>query len=194
MVDPKNYREVAIDLDAFKREVAPQFAHLNKMLQWVLAVLIGAAASGGFAIYTLMTDLKVGFGALSEKVTGLDKRIEAVEKRMEATAGQTPKDVTESLQRIERRLALELGPYAPLALTDSEVNLVRELLNFKGPLKGPPGFTIGDPIIEAALKPIPETLSEKVPRLRGAKYLLNNGYAILTGAGNRAIAILPGVE
>jgi hypothetical protein len=51
MVDPKNYREVAIDLDAFKREVGPQFAHLNTMVNWILAVVVGAAASGGFAIY-----------------------------------------------------------------------------------------------------------------------------------------------
>jgi hypothetical protein len=227
MADPKNYREVAIDLEAFKREISPQFeairrevtsqfdgirrevgpqfeaitrevtpqfAHLNTMVRWILATVIGAAASGGFALYKMTSDVNSNIAVLFEKVGSLDRRLENLER------GATPSQaaIRASLDHIERSLGggtpgtppRQFTPTVALPLTPDEVQTIRELLSVKGPVTDGPGFAIGDRIPEAILKPVPPSLVEKVPKLKGAKYASSNGYAVLTGADNLVIAII----
>jgi hypothetical protein len=102
MVDPKNFREVAIDLEAFKREVDPQFKHLNTMVNWILAVVVGAAASGGYAAWTLTGDIKANVAVLSERVRAVDERL----KTLETGATPTQKQVVDALTRIEGKIVL----------------------------------------------------------------------------------------
>jgi len=189
MVDPKNYREVAIDLAAFKREVDPQFAHLNKMVHWILTVVIGAAVSGGFAIYTLTATLQVSIATLSESVAELKAQVKRVEEGATRGVGSMQR-VSETLDRIELRITGDAGPFAPLLLVQDEEQVIREFLGVKGPITGTARFLIGDPVPPEVVKPIPELLSAKLPKLKGAKYTFSNGYAIIVGAGNRVVAII----
>jgi hypothetical protein len=64
------------------------------------------------------------------------------------------------------------------------------LLDVKGPIKGAPGWALGDVVPEGLLKSVPPALADKIPKLRGARYVVNNGVAVLTGAGNRVVAIV----
>ena len=133
MVDPKNYREVAIDLAAFKREVDPQFAHLNKMVHWILTVIIGAAVSGGFAVYTLTANLQVSIATLSERVAELQTQVRRVEEGATRGAGSM-QHVSETLERIEGRIIGDSGPFASLVLVQDEEQVIREFLGVKGPI------------------------------------------------------------
>jgi hypothetical protein len=114
----------------------------------------------------MTADLKVGIATLSEKVIALDERVKKLE------SGTTPgqKVVTDALNRIEARLMGDTRPFAPVALTDSETRAIGEFLDTKGPRKGPAEFGLGDPVPESQLKPIPDALGARVPKLRGAKY------------------------
>src|SRR5437868_1087777 len=79
MVDPKNYREVAIDLTAFKREVDPQFRFLNQMFFSMGALLVGVIG-GGIAIYVQIGDLKALVAGGAHDIAAINERLAKIEK------------------------------------------------------------------------------------------------------------------
>jgi hypothetical protein len=186
-VDPKLY-----DLFATKREVDPQFAHQNQMLRWILLTVIGAAVSGGLALWQLTGGLQTQLAVLTTKVDAFDARIKdlpgsikAVSDKLDAVHAETKT----ALQRIESKLPGE-GPYAAVELGREEMQFIRDILGIKGPARKEPGISIGEVASGADLKPLPDTITDKVARLKGSKYYILNGHAIITGAGNRVIAIV----
>src|SRR4051794_29821790 len=86
MGDPKNFREVAIDLESFKREVEPRFGLLTKLVFWLLAIVVGGGIGGGFAFYAQLGSVKDDLGkqiggvkidvaVIAEKVDTLSKKV-----------------------------------------------------------------------------------------------------------------------
>lgn len=80
-----------------------------------------------------------------------------------------------------------------LSLSSDEARLIRYFIKLPPP---PPGATasiaIGDHIPEARLMPLPEVISEKVPKLRGARFTTDRNQAIvIVGSKNRVEGIVP---
>ena len=72
----------------------------------------------------------------------------------------------------------------PLSLTQEEASLVRNFIKLP-----PAAIGIGDLVPEARLMPLPEVISEKVPKLRGARFTTDRNQAIvIVGNKNRAEA------
>jgi hypothetical protein len=197
MVDPKNYREVAIDLEAFKREVEPRFTHLNTLVYWILAVIVGAAASGGFAIYKLTGDIEKNLAGLSQNVVDLSKTVSDLSDRVKAHDQRVVREPNlQPLLDELRRMGSVLQAVRPanpdrLALSSDERNIILSFLA-PGPVTGPVEVEIGDRIPTAFLKPIPDNLAAKLPKLKGLSYALSNGTPVIAQANGRVIAIVTG--
>jgi len=68
---------------------------------------------------------------------------------------------------------------APLTFSREEVQLIREYIK-PAPFAGPaaPAVSVGDPVISGTI-PFPSPLTEKVPKLLGARFAIRNGAIII---------------
>jgi hypothetical protein len=196
MVDPKNAREVAIDLAGFKAAVAPQFSWLNQLIYWLGAVML-AMVGGGFALWSQIGDMKGTTGRIEEKVTAIGLRLTKLEEAgSAATAVLTKLDqastaATALLNRIDTQIA-NLSSYSgPLMLSQSDVQVITTSLGIsKTPGKEPTKVRLGDIMPSDALKEFPNSLVAKLPKLKGTKYTVDSGSVIIADSENRVIAVV----
>jgi hypothetical protein len=82
-------------------------------------------------------------------------------------------------------------PQAALVLTKDEKATIRQFIRVLPP-GGQAKIHAGDEVSSAASAPVPDALVEKMPKLRGARFLIDqNGAIVLLGEGsNRADAIV----
>ena len=74
---------------------------------------------------------------------------------------------------------------APLTFSREEVQLIREYIK-PAPFAGPaaPAVNVGDPVTGGTI-PFPSPLTDKVPKLLGARFAIRNGTIIIIRKGSR---------
>ena len=197
MVDPKNYREVAIDLEGFKQAVKPQFEHLNSMLKWVMGVLIAASGSAGLFMWTTAGQIKTDLAQTQEQVKGVEKalddvkdRLKSLETRMTAVS-DTNGQILKSVTKIETAVA-PTSQFTPLVLTAEQQALVRDGLGLRGGRTNQnPEYKLGQEVPENLLRPTPDFLQAKIPELKGTKFaLLKDDFVYIANDHNVVVAII----
>jgi hypothetical protein len=82
---------------------------------------------------------------------------------------------------------------APLNLSREEVQLIREYIKPAPPFAGTaaPAINVGDPITGGTI-PLPSSLTDKIPKLVGARFAIRNGAIVIVKRDSRAAdAVLP---
>jgi hypothetical protein len=85
-------------------------------------------------------------------------------------------------------------PQPALVLSKDEKATIRQFIRVLPPVPGgQPKIHLGDAVSSAASAPMPEALVEQMPKLRGARFLIDqDGAIVILGEGsNRADAIVP---
>ena len=87
-----------------------------------------------------------------------------------------------------------LSAHIPIALNDSEAQFVREFIKVVPSLSGAqPRLKVGDELPSLASLPIPDAVAEKLPKLQGAKFAIDqNGAIVISGAGSDRVDVVIG--
>jgi hypothetical protein len=179
MVEPKDWRGVAIQLGEFRRYVLA-----------FIGALIVAVSWGARELYVLNASVK----GLSDQVTRIEGDLKEV-RNLTVDSRTSAKRILEIVERIDERQQriAPTPPFQPLTLSDGEAQLVRNRLGVP-PLTAPIGkIKIGDALPETQTKPFPDDLVAKLPKLKGARFFVddaNNGVALVDVISNKVFAII----
>lgn len=198
MAERTTAKEVSIDLAGFKSSVDKQISLLTRLVLGIY-VLIGAVVGGGFLLRTDLGEIKVEEAKTGEKVDGLRRDVTAVQDRI----GKLTSDISDSQKQIaamQTEIVADLAHIdaklpAPaisvLALSPDEEEVIRFFFGLpKGLPSAPSKYKIGD--VPFNVKPIPNSLVAKLPRLKGLGYTTdpNNGSILICDAVGRIVAIV----
>jgi hypothetical protein len=127
------------------------------------------------SLQTEISSLKRELLPLRERLARYDQAEKAKEAEIKAAAEKS-KAMTEN--RSER---------APLTFSREEVQLIREYIK-PAPYAGPPApaVVVGDPITGGTI-PFPSPITEKVPKLIGARFAIRDGVIIISAKNSRQI-------
>ena len=148
-------------------------------------ILITAGAFGGVSLLGQISGLKAELANTRRELTGAKDRIARLERRLD-----TPSDSLQSRMRLNDGAAgmrQDAPGSAPLELSREEVQLVRDYIKMP---PAPPGaaarIAIGAAVPDAILLPLPQQISDKFPRLIGARFATDrNGAIVIVRRGSR---------
>ena len=147
----------------------------------VLVILVAATVFGGVILLGQINSLKSELANARRELVGAKDRIARLERRLDTMA--QPADPPSRPVR-----GREAADAAPLELSREETQLVRDYIKVP---PAPPGaaatIALGAMVPEAMLAPLPQQISEKFPRLLGARFTTDrNGAIIIVRRGSRS--------
>ncbi|MGY2805172.1 hypothetical protein ACVIHF_001902 [Bradyrhizobium sp. USDA 4506] len=134
-----------------------------------------------------LSSLKSDMAALRREIAPLRERLTRLEQvevaKREAAQQQDAQDKAEA----EKKLPDGAGEQAALSLSREEIQLIREYIKAApsaGAAVAP--INVGDPITGGMI-PLPSSLTEKVPRLLGARFATRNGAIVISTRNSRRV-------
>jgi hypothetical protein len=192
MIDPRTVREATIAQAGLE-------ARLGLLQKLILAVigLLGAILLGAAAIYVQVGDLKTDVAVTKNTVATINERVAKMEKGIDDIRSETGQIRSETGQILSRvaRLDPQPVPQRPqpasppdlrnviggFYVTEGEGKALRELLGAPQKTDAPPKIGLWQRVSEQLLKPIPDDVAAKLPKLKGLRYAID--------PGNNAIAL-----
>ena len=140
----------------------------------ILTVLVVTICAGALVALTQIKTLKTEIASLKRELLPLRERLtryDQAEKAKEA-------EITAAAEK-SKALTQIRSEQAPLTFSREEVQLIREYIK-PAPFAGPaaPAVSVGDPVTSGTI-PFPSPLTEKVPKLLGARFAIRNGAIII---------------
>lgn len=150
----------------------------------ILALLGIILCAGAYIAVTQIKSLKSEISTLERQLESLKKQAANSEPRQKASADQKiPPPVVAA---DNDKLPAERRPTAPsLTLSPDEIRLIREYIK-PSPVKGPAAkpISVGDPVVVGTI-PLPSPVTDKVPKLLGARFTIQNGAIIILKRDSR---------
>ncbi|MBR0750859.1 hypothetical protein JQ604_01600 [Bradyrhizobium jicamae] len=149
----------------------------------LLTLLVLTICAGGVVALTQIKSLKAEIASLQRELLPLRERLASYELAEKAR-------VAEIKAAAEKALAENLPKPAALTFSREEAQLIREYIK-PAPFAGSatPAVNVGDPVTGGTI-PLPSALTEKMPRLAGARFAIRNG-AIIIVRKDKVDAVLP---
>jgi hypothetical protein len=149
--------------------------------------------AGAVASLTQIRSLKSEIASLQRELFPLKERLAKLDQVEKAKRDLDQQKEAQN-KAIENSKAILEGraERAPLNLSREEVQLIREYIK-PAPFTGTaaPAINVGDPITGGTI-PLPSSLTDKIPKLVGARFAIRNGAIIIVKRDSRqADAVLP---
>lgn len=160
---------------ASHRENTPEYLFISAGLG-----LIGICGILILALFLQIKDMKAKIKQAEIELAATRAQLNRVEKLAQPRTEPTP---TKQAQTIR----------PPLSFSDADIKVIRETIKTLPPKSGAlQKIHLGDKIGGLSMAPIPESLTAQMPKLRGAKFSIDeDGAIIIIGEGsNRADAVL----
>ena len=152
----------------------------------VLITLIAAAALGGVSLLGQINSLKTELANSRRELTGAKDRIARLERRLDGMTSpldaQQPRPARDGAAR-----AHDAAGSTPMELGREEIQLLRDYIKTPpAPPGAVPTISVGAAVPDALLLPLPPQISDKFPRLSGARFATDrNGAIIIVRRGSR---------
>jgi hypothetical protein len=153
----------------------------------LLTFLVITICAGAVVALTQIKSLKTEIASLQRELLPLRERLasfDQAEKVREA-------DIKAAAEK-GKALAQNLSQQAPLTFSREEVQLIREYIK-PAPFadQAAPAVSVGDPVPGSTI-PFPSPLTDKVPKLLGARFAIRDGAIVIVRKESRqADAVLP---
>ncbi|WP_375764363.1 hypothetical protein ACE10X_17200 [Bradyrhizobium sp. Pha-3] len=134
-----------------------------------------------------LSSLKSDIAVLRRELAPLRERLARLEQVEVAKRDAAQQEDAQNKAEAEKRLADGAGEQAGLSLSREEIQLIREYIKAApsaGAAVAP--INVGDPITGGMI-PLPSSLTEKLPRLVGARFATRNGAIIISTRNSRRI-------
>jgi hypothetical protein len=166
-----------------KRTSKGEVVGRSSALGFFLSICLGLLAICGVIIALLflqIKDMKVEMANFKQRLAATDAHLNKFEKSAQQQIANEPK-----ISDAPRRL--------PITLSNDDIKAIRAFIKVLPPKPGAQQkIRIGDAILDTGSAPVPESLVSQMPKLRGAKFLVDqNSAIIIIGEGsNRAEAVI----
>ncbi|WLA45560.1 MULTISPECIES: hypothetical protein [Bradyrhizobium] len=134
-----------------------------------------------------LSSLKSDIAALRREIAPLRERLARLEQVEVAKRDAAQQEDAQNKAEAEKRLTDGAGEQAALSLSREEIQLIREYIKAApsaGAAVAP--INVGDPITGGMI-PLPSPLTEKLPRLVGARFATRNGAIIISTRNSRRV-------
>ncbi|WLA79952.1 hypothetical protein [Bradyrhizobium elkanii] len=134
-----------------------------------------------------LSSLKSDIAALRRELAPLRDRLARLEQAEVAKRDAAQQEDAQNKAEAEKKLTDGAGEQAALALSREETQLIREYIKAApsaGAAVAP--INVGDPITGGMI-PLPSSLTEKLPRLVGARFATRNGAIIISTRNSRRV-------
>jgi hypothetical protein len=151
-------------------------AKANTLERVLISVCFGLLIVAGILVAVLYLQVK----ALKAELAMGQRRVAAITARV----NQLEKS---NQQKPGRDAALTEQPHAEIALSKGDLSVIRQFIKV---LPAPPGaeqkIHVGDDVSNIAAIPVPESLVQQLPKLRGARFSIDqSGVIVLIGEGSK---------
>ncbi|QHO79067.1 hypothetical protein ACH79_24960 [Bradyrhizobium sp. CCBAU 051011] len=153
----------------------------------LLTLLVIIICAGAVVALTQIKSLKTEIASLQRELHSSRERLARFDQAEKVREAEIKAAAEKS-----KALAQSLPQQPPLAFSREEVQLIREYIK-PAPFTGPaaPAVNVGDPVTGGTI-PLPSSLTEKVPKLVGARFAIRNGAIIIVRRDSqKADAVLP---
>ncbi|MCA6120747.1 hypothetical protein J6500_02345 [Bradyrhizobium sp. WSM 1704] len=150
----------------------------------VISVIAGLAAAVAIG---QISSLRSDIAALRREQAPLRERLAKLEQAESARREAAEKEEAQARAEAERKASESASEQSALNLSREEVQLVREYIK-AAPSPGATAVTakVGDPVTGGMI-PLPSSLTEKLPRLVGARFATRNGAIIISTRNSRRV-------
>lgn len=134
-----------------------------------------------------LSSLKSDIAALRRELAPLRERLARLEQVEVAKRDAAQQEDAQNKAEADKKLMDGAGEQAALSLSREEIQLIREYIKAApsaGAAVAP--INVGDPITGGMI-PLPSSLTEKLPRLVGARFATRNGAIIISTRSSRRI-------
>jgi hypothetical protein len=146
------------------------------ILTGIVLAAVGTFSLGA-VIFIQLSTLKIEVASLKKELAGSTAKL----AKLEANAARShPNEIKDGG---DARMLTSSIPRAPLVLTHDEVQFILAVIKVPPPPPGAaPKINVGDLLPDAALAPLPEPITRKVPKLLGARFAVDRNRAIVVVA------------
>ncbi|MCS3448368.1 MULTISPECIES: hypothetical protein [Bradyrhizobium] len=134
-----------------------------------------------------LSSLKSDIAVLRREIAPLRERLARLEQVEVAKRDAAQQEDAQNKAEAEKKLTDGAGEQAALSLSREEIQLIREYIKAApsaGAAVAP--INVGDPITGGMI-PLPSSLTEKLPRLVGARFATRNGAIIISTRNSRRV-------
>ncbi|MHC6152474.1 hypothetical protein ACVSQB_11810 [Bradyrhizobium elkanii] len=134
-----------------------------------------------------LSSLKSDIAALRREVAPLRERLARLEQAEVAKRDAAQQEDPQNKAEADKKLPDGAGEQAALSLSREEIQLIREYIKAApsgGAAVAP--INVGDPVTGGMI-PLPSSLTEKVPRLLGARFATRNGAIVISTRNSRRV-------
>ncbi|WP_136626283.1 hypothetical protein [Bradyrhizobium macuxiense] len=174
--------------NAWEQKSEPVFARMTGLALACLSLIAVVACITAAIALGQISSLKSDIAALRREQAPLTERLARLEQ-----AESARRDAEQEEDAQDRREPSKNGiEQSALSLSRDEIQLIREYIKAAPSASGSPvAINVGDSI-SGGMIPLPSSLTEKVPRLVGARFATRNGTIILSlRNSHRVDAVLP---
>jgi len=167
------------------RERSTAAGILTVIILTVLGLLIFATA-----IVAQFSTLKTQIAGLKSELAGIQGKLVNFEGAVVATS---PHRTETNHSATASQLTRASGPpEVPFALSRDDIQLVRDFIKIAPPPVGAAAkIRLGDILPDFALTPIPEPITDKLPKLKGARFTIDrNGATVVVSPGTNRVDVI----
>lgn len=172
-------------------------------LSFAIISLLGLVVAGGMTIFVQISNIKTDLALAAKDIAAANEKLVKIDGEVSGVRrGQLT--LTEVLARVERRVlnsapdpggSLIEARLGPVFVADEEMfirDYIKKTTGLKPMVKT--GYKVGDVIPSDRLIDFPTELMRKIPRLKSAKYTVDEKERIIivSAESNRVIALLGG--
>jgi len=177
-----------LEEDLPKARTVSQSARVNGIVITLISLLVVIICAGAVIALRQIRSLQTEISSLQRELSPLKERLSRFDQAEKAR--QAEDKAREERNKRTADNPLQQAP--PLALSREEIQLIRDYIK---PAPGTGTSTaapaVGDPIAGATI-PFPSPITEKVPKLLGARFAIRNGAILIVRRDSRQIDVVLG--
>ncbi len=158
-----------------------QGASINGIVVALISLLVIVICAGAAIALTQIRSLQTEISSLQRELSPLKERLSRFDQAEKAKQAEE-----KAREERSKRTADNPPQPAPLTLSREEIQLIRDYIKPAPGTGSSPAPLVGDPIAGATI-PFPSPVTEKVPKLLGARFAIRNGAILVVRRDSRQI-------
>ncbi|MBR0793469.1 hypothetical protein JQ631_30700 [Bradyrhizobium manausense] len=156
-------------------------ANFNGIVIALVSLLVVIICAGAAIALRQIRSLETEISSLQRELSPLKDKLSRFDQ-----AEKTRQAEEKAREERSKRAADNPPPQAPLSLSREEIQLIREYIKPAPGISSSSAPAVGDPIVGATI-PFPSPVTDKVPKLLGAKFAIRNGAILIVRRDSRQV-------
>jgi hypothetical protein len=167
--------------DLPKTRTISRGANVNGIVIALVSLLVVIICAGAAVALRQIRSLETEISSLQRELSPLKDKLSRFDQAEKARQAEE-----KAREERSKRTADNPPPQAPLSLSREEIQLIRDYIKPAPGISSSATPAVGDPVAGATI-PFPSPVTEKVPKLLGARFAIRNGTILIVRRDSRQI-------